>query len=111
MAAPPADIAEGVIVPDEDAEPFHGGPAATQAQRRALHAKFGELGFTKDEREDRLAAIATLAGLPGLDSTNSLRQSEAEAVLGKLKPVTSRDGLIALLVAAGQDADAEATDG
>lgn len=109
-AAPPADIAEGVIVPDEDAEPFHGGPAITPTQRRRLHAKFGELGFTEADREDRLKAIAALAGLPGLDSTNSLRQSEADAVLGKLRDVTSRDGLIALLAAASQDAAAEAGD-
>lgn len=106
ITAPPA--------PERAAEPpaggsqagiYHGGPKATPAQVGAIRGRFREFGFTEDEREQRLLITAKLAQLPGLDSTSSLRKTEASAVIDKLKPENcdGRDALIALMIKADQD--------
>jgi phage recombination protein Bet len=92
--------------PDEEdqGEPYHGGPKATPRQVGTIQGRFREFGFTEAERDQRLAITATLAGLPGLDSTSSLRKTEAGTVIDKLAGLTDRDELIAELVKADQDA-------
>jgi recombination protein RecT len=100
----PQDIADAEIVDEGTAEPFHGGPAATRAQVGKIQGEFKRLGFTEAEREQRLAITATLARLPGLDSTSSLRMTEAGDVIEKLTGCDDRDALIALMVKADQDA-------
>ena len=113
IIAPPGGAERAATAPaaNGQASIYHGGPKATPAQVGAIQGKFRELEFTEDEREQRLTITAELADLPGLDSTIHLRKSEASAVIEKLEGVTSRDELITLLVAAGQDADAEHGDG
>lgn len=71
-----------------------------------IQAHFRRLGFTDDEREQRLILTGQIAGRE-VTSTNELSPDEHKAVADTLARCRDREALIALLVAAGQDADAE----
>lgn len=75
-----------------------------------IQAHFRRLGFTDDEREQRLIATGQIAGRD-ITSTNDLTPDEHKVVADTLARCRDREALITLLVAAGQDADAEASDG
>lgn len=99
-AQPDHDIVEAELVDDPQPQPeppHHGGPAATTAQVGKIQGEFKRLTFTDEERDDRLSATARLAGLPGLDSTSSLRKTEAHAVIERLVECPDRGALVALL--------------
>jgi hypothetical protein len=89
-------------LPGED-EPAEREPApASSGQVGIMQSHFKRLGFTDDERDQRLAAAATVAGLPEgteLGSLNLLTQDQAKAVIDTLSRCKDRDRLIALLVA------------
>jgi hypothetical protein len=74
-----------------------------------IQAHFRRLGFTGDEREQRLIATGQIAGRD-ITSTNDLTPDEHKAVADTLARCRDREALITLLAAAGQDADAEASD-
>ena len=75
-----------------------------------IQSHFRRLGFTDDEREQRLIATGQIAGRD-ITSTNDLTPDERKAVADTLARCRDREALITLLVAASQDADAEASDG
>lgn len=61
----------------------------TAAQLKALQASFKECGI--DDRDDRLAIAANLAGRPDLTSANDLTAAEARAVLDGLSFAKATD--------------------
>jgi hypothetical protein len=75
-------------------------PRATGGQVGIICSHFGRLGFSDDDRPQRLAATAQLAGIEhDLDSTRSLSQDQAHKVTSALSKCRDRDALLALLVA------------
>jgi hypothetical protein len=82
-------------------EPATGpGPArASTGQAGIIHTHFGRLGFGDDEREQRLAATAVIAGVESVASTKDLDEVQARRVMDTLSRCRDRDALIALLAA------------
>lgn len=68
-------------LPGEDPD----GPVG-QDQHRHMHALWRELGYDGDENRDRrLAIVAKLVGLPGLESSADLSRAQADVVIAALK--------------------------
>lgn len=58
----------------------------TATQLGAVHGEFERLGFGREDRADRLAISAALAGYPGeLESTKDLTMGEAGKLIGILR--------------------------
>lgn len=92
--APEIHDAELVDEPDSDERP----PAiAASGQVSIIARHFKRLGFTDDEREQRLNITATIAGRDELGSTKDLTQPQALAVQELLESCKDRDALIAIL--------------
>jgi hypothetical protein len=92
---------ESPASPDTEREPEESAdrPArASSGQVGIIARHFQRLGFTEDEREQRLAITATVAGTDRtLASTKELTQPEAMAVADTLSRCKDRDALIAIL--------------
>ena len=74
----------------------------SSGQRGIILQHFKRLGFAEDERDQRLAATAAIAGLPEgvvLGSTSDLTEAQAKAVMDTLARVRDRERLIVLLAA------------
>ena len=102
---PGEDEDSAPAVPDEQAP---GGPAAG-ADRPSpglvgiIRQHFTRLGFTDDEKDERLSVTSEIAGR-AVDSTNELTQAEAKAVTDTLSRCKDRAQL-ALITAPKDDGD------
>jgi hypothetical protein len=97
---PPADAAGEVPQPPL---PGEDEPAPDDRHRKLVgivQTHFKRLGFSDDEREQRLVATAKLAALNEISTTNDLDESELSTVADALARCKNRDALIALIVAA-----------
>lgn len=70
----------------------------TRAQLTKLGATFTGLEFTRDERDQRLAAASVIVGRD-LDSSSDLSKTEASMLIDTLERCGTRDRLIELLAA------------
>jgi hypothetical protein len=79
---------------------------ATTGQVGMMQGHFKRLGFEEEDREQRLATAATIAGMPEgvvLGSLKLLTQDQAKAVIDTLSRCKDRERLIAVLAAGEQD--------
>ena len=84
----------------DEAAPGPGPARATGGQVGIIARHFKRLGFEDEERDQRLAATAIIAGIGGeLASTKDLTQDQAHMVSDTLARCKDRDALIALLAA------------
>ena len=74
-------------------------PAAAQGARGVIHQHFTRLGFTADERDQRLAAMSAIAGRD-IGSTNDLTAAEGKHVMDTLSRCRDRGALIERLAVA-----------
>ena len=88
-------------------EPAAGPSLASSGQAGIIARHFQRLGFTDDERPQRLAITATIAGCDEVSSTKDLTQEQAKTVADTLSRCKDRDRLIALMV----DGEKQGTDG
>jgi hypothetical protein len=73
---------------------------STPGQAGIIVRHFARLGFSDDDRAQRLAATAALAGITrDITSTRDLTQDEAHKVSDALSRLKDKDALLALLVA------------
>jgi len=82
----PATATEPAPEPDTAAPmagPENAAPGITSAQSKKLHASFNELGFTKDQRAERLAYASSVVGRE-LASSSEMTKDEASAVIEAL---------------------------
>jgi len=108
---PPAATAGGTPLPplpgeDESPAETASNEGAKQEPARAstgqvgiIRTHFTRLGFGDDEREQRLAATAIIAGTGAITSTKDLDEVQARAVMDTLSRCKDRDALIVLLAA------------
>lgn len=103
--APAADLPP---LPGEDEQP-------DDSRHRKLvgivRQHFKRIGFKEEERDQRLAVTATIAGTPPIESTSDLPDDRLSAVADTLARCRDRERLITLLAAGEQDAEGEAGDG
>jgi DICT domain-containing protein len=78
-------------------------PRAAQNPAQVIVLHFTRLGFTADDREQRLAATAALAGRDSISSTSDLTAAEGAAVKAALQRCRDRAALDELLAAGGAD--------
>lgn len=115
-SASTAAPASETTAPAADQPPLPGEdePPPDDSRHRKLvgivQQHFKRLGFGGDERDQRLAITATIAGTPPIESTNDLGDEKLSAVADTLARVRDRDRLIALLAESSQDADGEVAD-
>jgi hypothetical protein len=84
------------------------GPArASTGQVGIIASHFKRLGFGDDEREQRLAATAIIAGIQPVASTKDLDEVQARAVMDTLSRCKDRDALIVLLAAGDKPGGSE----
>src|SRR5581483_4047419 len=97
--------------PQETAAPSPsspGGSASTPGDDHhrkligAVQGHFKRLGFSDDDRAERLWAAGKLAGVKDLESLNDLDPDELAAVAGPLAKCKDRPALEAVLAAAGK---------
>jgi hypothetical protein len=97
---PPAETASNEGAKQEPAR-------ASTGQVGIIRTHFQRLGFGDDERDQRLAATAIIAGTDAITSTKELDEVQARAVMDTLSRCKDRDALIVLLAAG----DKAASDG
>ena len=96
----PAPAAQATPPPAAGAAP--GDAPGSERHRKLIgvvQGHFKRLGYTDDEREQRLAAAAVIAGVSGVASLNDMTPEELSAVADTLSRQRDRDKLTALLVA------------
>jgi phage recombination protein Bet len=96
--APPAEPADPEDYSQDIPDDARGPEAlATGGQAGIIVRHFKRLGFTDEERDQRLAVTATIAGTDPVESTKQLTQPQAMAVQRTLERCKDRDQLIAIL--------------
>jgi hypothetical protein len=107
---PPRGAGEAPLPPlpgEDDNAPEPDAAQATTGQVGMMQGHFKRLGFEDEDREQRLAAAAVIAGLPEgtvLASLKLLTQDQAKAVIDTLSRCKDRERLIVLLAGGEQDA-------
>jgi hypothetical protein len=120
--SPPGAVTRATSGPDADDPWLQGLPPehplriptaarparCTGGQAGWIVKHFARLGVGDDQREQRLAATATLAGIArDITSTRDLSQDEARRVSDVLSKLRDKDALLALLVAGDAPAGRE----
>jgi hypothetical protein len=98
-------------VPDDDLWETRGPvplrtPKAAVPAAAAIHAQFTRLGFTDDERDQRLNVMSSVAGRR-IGSTNDLTAADGVVLLRFLRPLTDRDDLIDAMANREEPGDAQ----